>query len=81
MYRISVKTRWGVGGIGEVTSASSYTSFLAKGKGKSARSAVCSNVEFIFTCHELQPRRRTEEFAEQLDLALAVGWRSGSPLR
>src|ERR1700730_1018539 len=34
-------------------SATSYTSFSAKGKAKSARSAVCSSVEFIFTCHEL----------------------------
>jgi hypothetical protein len=29
---------------------------------------------------KLQPRRRTEEFAEQLDLVLAYGWRSGSLL-
>src|ERR1700675_2281726 len=34
----------------EATSASSYTSFSAKGKAKSARSVVCSNVEFVFTC-------------------------------
>ena len=43
----------------EATSASSYTSFSAKGKGKSAHSLVCSNVELVFTCHELQPRGRT----------------------
>src|SRR5580704_11382701 len=66
---------------GGATSATSYTSFSAKGKAKSARSALCSSVEFIFTCHELQPQGRTEEFAEQLDLAPAFGWRSGPPLR
>ena len=33
----------------EATSASSYTSFSAKGKAKSARCARCSNVEFVFT--------------------------------
>ena len=33
----------------EATSASSYTSFSTEGKAKSARSALCSNVEFVFT--------------------------------
>jgi len=55
----------------EASSASSYTSFSAKSKAKSARSVVCNNVEFVFTLHELQPRRRTEEFAEKLDFVLA----------
>jgi len=36
----------------EATSASSYTSFSAKGKAKSARCARCSNVEFVFTSRD-----------------------------
>jgi hypothetical protein len=36
----SVKIRWGVGGIGDATNASSYISFSAKDQAKSARSAV-----------------------------------------
>jgi hypothetical protein len=39
----------------EATIASSYTSFSAKGQAKSARTVVCSNVEFVFT-----PRRRNK---------------------
>jgi hypothetical protein len=47
---LPVKTRWGTGrDLRRLLARVVYTSFAGKGKAKSARSALCSNVEFVFT--------------------------------
>jgi hypothetical protein len=77
MYRIFGQNPLGRGREWEATSASSYTSFSAKDKGKSARSTLCSNVEFVFTS---RIAAATVGLKNSI-LVLAFGWRSGSPLR
>ena len=48
-------------GLWGATSATSYTSFSAKGKAKSARSAVCANIAFVFTSRMPKRTRKPKQ--------------------